>query len=156
MLGYINNPDETRSIIRRHIDGQIWVHPGDLGYINENGFLYIIGRIKRFMLCISEGVQKKVFSLDIEKILLEHEKVANCAVVPIPDNKINEAPVAYIILKEKYKDEDNIEAELFNYCNKKLPHVYRPIRYIFVEKFPLTKVGKVDYIRLEKLASKGE
>ena len=152
MMGYVNNPQETKNILRRHNDGQLWIHSGDLGYVSETGFVYLIGRIKRFMLCISGGVQKKVFSLDIEKVLLAHKKVANCAVVPVPDKEINEAPVAYVILKEEYINEVGIECELKKYCESNLLDVYRPVKYIFVKKFPLTKVGKVDYMKLEELA----
>jgi len=152
MMGYINNPEETANIIKKHDDGLMWVHSGDLGYISENGFVHISGRLKRCMLCIANGVQKKVFSLDIEKALLMHEKIDNCAVVPVPDKEINEAPVAYVILKKEYMHDDTIEEELRIHCETHLQDVYRPIKYIFCDKFPLTKVGKVDYKTLENRA----
>lgn len=151
MMGYINNPEETANIMKKHEDGLMWIHSGDLGFISENGFVHISGRLKRCMLCIANGVQKKVFSLDIEKALQLHEKVDRCAVVPVPDKTINEAPVAYIIPKKEYSDV-NLEDELREHCEKYLQDVYRPIRYIFIDKFPLTKVGKVDYTTLEKQA----
>lgn len=152
MIGYMNNPEETANIIRMHDDGLLWIHSGDLGYVSENGFVHISGRLKRCMLCIANGVQKKVFSLDIEKCLLKYSKIDNCAVVPVPDKTINEAPVAYIILKKEYIGDKSIENELREHCNKYLQDVYRPIHYIFVEKFPLTKVGKVNYIELANIA----
>jgi len=151
MMGYINNIQETANIMKIHDDGLMWIHSGDLGYISENGFVHIIGRLKRCMLCIANGVQKKVFSLDIEKVLQLHEKVDRCAVVPVPDITLNEAPVAYIIPKKNYADVA-FEAELREHCERHLQDVYRPIKYIFIDKFPLTKVGKVDYTTLEKRA----
>lgn len=152
MTGYINNPEETANIIRKHSDGKYWIHSGDLGYISEDGFVHISGRLKRYMLCIADGVQKKVFSLDIEKALLKHNGVDNCAVVPVPDEKVNEAPVAFIIPKQKGSGGDELELELKQFCKDNLQEVYRPVKYIFVEKFPLTKVGKVDYITLTEMA----
>ena len=104
------------------------------------------------MLCSENGVYKKVFRLDIEKAMLKHNGVDNCAVVPIPDEKVNEAPVAFIIPKQKGSGCDELESELKQFCADNLQEVYRPIKYIFVEKFPLTKVGKVDYRTLTETA----
>lgn len=154
MLGYINNPEETNNIIKRHEDGQLWVHSGDLGYISEDGFVHISGRLKRYMLYIANGVQKKIFSLDIEKVLLEHPYVDNCAVVPIADSVTVQKPVAFIILKKDAPHEVNIENEFSAYAEKNLQDGYKPVKYIFVDRFPLTKVGKVNYFALEKEAEK--
>ena len=103
------------------------------------------------MLCIKNGVQKKVFSLDIEKELLKHQGVANCAVVPIDDVNLNQVPVAYIIPKDTV-DKVTLESELLALCENNLEDVYRPVKYIFVDSFPRTKVGKVDYLALEQQA----
>lgn len=152
MLGYVNNPEETNNIIRRHDDGKLWVHSGDLGYITEGGFVHISGRLKRYMLYIANGIQKKVYSLDIEKVLLEHPYVGNCAVVPIADSVTFQKPVAFIILKKDLSHDVNMENEFNEYAEKNLQDGYRPVKYVFVDKFPLTKVGKVDYLALEKEA----
>lgn len=154
MLGYVNNPEETDHIIRKHEDGQYWVHSGDLGYISENGFVYISGRLKRYLVYIANGLHKKVFSLDIEKVILEHPFVNKCAIVPIDDEKTFQAPVAFIMLKKEIVFDKKIESELKAYVEDKLPDGYRPIKYCFTDKFPLTKVGKIDYITLEKEAEK--
>lgn len=154
MLGYVNNSEETNSIIKRHEDGKLWVHSGDLGYITEDGFVHISGRLKRYMMYIANGLQKKIFSLDIEKVLLEHPYVDNCAVVPIADSNTFQKPVAFIILKKDVPYEVNIENELSAYTEKNLQDGYKPVKYIFVDRFPITKVGKVDYLVLEKAAEK--
>lgn len=59
MLGYVNDQEETDHIIRKHEDGKYWVHSGDLGFISENGFVYISGRLKRYLMYIANGLQKK-------------------------------------------------------------------------------------------------
>lgn len=152
MLGYINNPEETNNIIRRHEDGKLWVHSGDLGYITEDGFIHISGRLKRYMMYIANGLHKKIFSLDIEKVLLEHPYVDNCAVVPIADSVTFQKPIAFIILKKDLAYDINIENKFNEYAEKNLQDGYRPVKYVFVDKFPLTKVGKVDYLALEREA----
>lgn len=154
MLGYVNNLEETNNIIKEHEDGKLWVHSGDLGYITEDGFVHISGRLKRYMMYIANGLHKKIFSLDIEKVLLEHPYVDNCAVVPIADNVTFQKPVAFIILKKNILHDKNLKNEFQSYTVKNLQEEYRPIKFIFTNKFPLTKVGKVDYLALEKMAEK--
>ncbi len=156
MLGYVSNTEETANIIRLHHDGQIWVHSGDLGYVDGDGFIYISGRLKRYFLYIKGGIQKKIFSLDIEKVLLKHSKVDNCVVVPKSDDKTFQVAVAYIILKKEFRSSQDIEAEFVAYSEEHLADGYRPVKYYFVDKFPLTKIGKVDYKVLEKLAEEKE
>lgn len=154
MIGYLNDPEETDNILRRHKDGLLWVHSGDLGYISENGFIHISGRLKRYMLCIANGVQKKVFSLDIEKVLLKHPEVEKCAVVPIDDETVNQAPVAFIVLSDLNADQSAAETALSEYAEQNLEPICRPRKYFFVPKYPLTKVGKVDYRALERMAAR--
>lgn len=153
MIGYVNNPEETNNIIRKHKDGKLWVHSGDLGYVTEDGFVHISGRLKRYMMYIANGLHKKIFSLDIEKALLEHPYVDNCAVVPIADSDTFQKPVAFIILKKDIPQDVNMENEFEVYAEKNLQDGYKPVKYIFVDRFPLTKVGKVDYLKLENDAT---
>ncbi len=150
MIGYLNAPEETANIIRLHEDGLKWVHSGDLGYVTEDGFVHISGRLKRYMLHIANGVQKKIFSLDIEKVLLIHAEVENCAVVPMESKEFNQVPVAFLILKNGAVPE-TAEQEIREFVEGRLEPSYRPVKYYFVEKFPLTKVGKVDYLALEQM-----
>ena len=150
MLGYVNNKEETDNIIRTHKDGLQWVHSGDLGYMDEDGFIYISGRLKRYFLYINEGIQKKIFSLDIEKVLIKHLYVDNCAVVPMDDPITCQIPAAYVILKKEYRSSKKYEEEFIKYAEENLTGGYRPVKYFFVESFPLTKIGKVDYKELER------
>ncbi len=154
MIGYVNNEEETRNIIRLHEAGKYWVHSGDWGYVDKDGFVFVSGRIKRFFTHVGNGVHKKLFSLDIEKVLLQHPYVENCAVVPIADPKTVQVPVAFVQVKNKYRDKPDLEATLTAYSQEHLSAPYRPVKYIFVDHFPLTKIGKIDYRALEKEAEK--
>ncbi len=154
MIGYVNNLEETANIIRKHNDGLAWVHTGDLGHIDEDGFVYISGRLKRFMLHITNGLQKKIFSLDIERVLLQHPKVRNCVVVPVSDPVYNQVPVAFVLPEKGAEATQALVDELRTYCEENLESSYCPTKYYFLDKVPLTKVGKVDYLSLEKEAEK--
>ena len=103
---------------------------------------------------IANEFHREIFSLDLEKVLLEHPYVDNCAVVPIADSITFQKLVAFIVLKKDLPHDVNIENEFESYAEKNLQDGYKPAKYIFVEKFPLTKVGKVDYLALEKEAEK--
>lgn len=153
MIGYLNNEKETHNIIRLHNDGKYWIHSGDLGYIDNDGFIFISGRLKRYFMHVENGVQKKIFSLDIEKVLLQHPYVENCAVVPIADPNTVQAPVAYVLLKREHRGKENSSKILSDYCQERLSASYCPVKYFFVDHFPLTKIGKVDYLALEKQAA---
>ena len=82
MLGYLNNKAETDNVIRRHPDGTLWVHSGDIGLMDSDGFVYIKGRIKR-MITLFNG--HKIFPTHIESVLGHHPMVASCAVVGVND-----------------------------------------------------------------------
>lgn len=150
MKEYLNNPEETANILRLHEDGKVWVHTGDLGYINESGFVHFSGRIKRYFAFANNGVYKKVYSLDVERALLAHPAVENCVVVPVADDQYFQIPKAYIIAKGGFPDQATLEAQLRVFCEEHLEFAYLPRIYEFVEAFPRTKIGKVDYKALER------
>lgn len=156
MLGYAANPTETENILRTHADGKTWVHSGDLGYISPNGFVHISGRLKRYTMTYTNGIAKKIFSLDVERALLQHKCVSNCAVVPMPDKEKNQVPAAFIISKDAGFDQTRRCEELGACCEKALHKLYCPAKYFFVDSFPRTKLGKVDYLALERMAAEAQ
>ena len=150
MLGYYNNQDETDKIIKTHQDGTKWIHTQDLGYMDEDGFLFISGRIKRVIIRY-DGF--KVFPFLIEKCILNHEAVKECIVVGIPDRTQaqGKVPIAYIVLKDNYiENMEKIKEDIKNLCVLQLPEYVLPVDYKIKESLPLTSIGKIDYRKLEE------
>lgn len=150
MTGYVGSDDE---MIYVHKDGRKWLHSGDLGYISEDGFVFITGRIKRFFLFMANGEAKKVFSADIEKVLLTHPLVENCAIVPVAHKTKNQVAKAYVKLKDKNVAIASAEKDLRKFCDEHMTERFRPEEYEFVQSYPLTKIGKIDYRTLERQAN---
>ena len=152
MQGYMNNEEATSQLFRIHADGSEWLHTGDLGYIDEDGFLFLSGRIKRMILTTKDGVAYKVFPNIPEEVLAEHTEVLqSCIVGAFSDG--NEVLRAYVVVSaEKLSEVPRIETELRRICEQKLPVYSRPTFYEFREKLPLTAAGKIDYRALEKQA----
>ena len=146
MMGYLNNQEEEDIVIKKHIDGIKWIHSGDLGIIDEDGFLYLKGRIKRMI--IHGGF--KLYPALIEGTIIEHPDVNNCCVITIPSKEFGSSPEAHIVLKEnKIEEWKRIKEELIELCKEELPDYSQPADYIIEEELPLTVVGKVDYKKLE-------
>ena len=151
MLGYLNNIEEERKVLKVHKDNTKWIHTGDLGYMDEDGFIYVTGRIKRMI--ISGGF--KIYPSEIEKVIFENKAVENCCIIAIDDDTYGSIPEAHVILKEEYKQyEEEIKKAIYTECTKKLPSYAIPKNYIFKDSFPLTSVGKIDYKKLEKESNK--
>ncbi|MCI7019954.1 MAG: acyl--CoA ligase [Clostridiales bacterium] len=153
MLGYYENEAATNAIKRVHKDGTVWIHSGDIGYMNENGSLYIVDRVKK-MIVRYDGF--KVFPSLIEKTVSSHYAVVSCCAVGTPDKEHAQGklPVVFVVLKpECTGKQKEIESELNLLCQKELPEYAQPIGFKFVEKLPLTPIGKVDFRLLEKEVS---
>ena len=149
MIGYFDNPEATDAILRVHSDGQLWIHTGDIGYMTENGNIYIVDRLKR-MLIRYDGF--KVFPSMIEKVISQHDAVEACKVVSIADEEHRQGklPKAHIVLKEEYKENElEIRSQIKQLCSEQLPEYCQPVDYKFRENLPLTSIGKVDYLALE-------
>lgn len=152
MLGYYNNEVANNDILRKHSDGQVWLHSGDLGHIDEDGFLFIDGRIKRMII---DHTGFKIFAPIVENAILEIPEIEKCCVVGIKDKEHNvgQIPVAFIITK-MLTDIKRVETDIIGLCEEKLPTYSYPKKIIFKEKFPYTSAGKVDYRALEKEAER--
>lgn len=131
MKGYWNRPEETEMVIR---DG--WFLTGDLGYMDEDGYFYIVDRKKDMI--IAGGFN--IYPREIEEILYEHEAIQECVVAGIPDPYRGETVKAYIVVKDGH---NVTEEELNEYCRTKLAAFKVPRFYEFREELPKTAVGKI-------------
>lgn len=105
MLGYKDNPDETNKIIHIHKDGKKWLHAGDLGYIDEDGAVFIVGRIKRIILTVHNDVPGKIFPSNVEYEINKHKDVESVCVVPMNSTDIDIKLIAYVVIKNNMRNE---------------------------------------------------
>ena len=151
MIEYLKNEEETKNLIRKHADGKEWVHTGDLGHVDEDGFVFVVGRLKRYYMTIFENVYKKVFCIDVERVMLTNPKIENCVIVPISHADKIQVSKAYIILKKGVEESEVLTKELEGFCNENLEEHMIPVGFEFMKNYPLTKIGKIDYRALEKM-----
>jgi long-chain acyl-CoA synthetase len=130
MRGYWNREDETRLALR---DG--WLYTGDIARMDEGGYFYIVERKKDMI--ISEGFN--IYPREIEEFLLEHPKVADAAVIGIPDKLRGEKVLAYITLKEGAAATSD---EIIKYCRDNLVKYKVPKKVVFKDKIPTNIAGK--------------
>jgi fatty-acyl-CoA synthase/long-chain acyl-CoA synthetase len=141
MKGYLNNPDLTASVMR---DG--WLHTGDMGTFDEEGYVYIVDRKKDMV--ISGGFN--VYSTTVENVLSRHPKVKQAAVIGIPDEKWGEKVTAVVV-----PDGDVSVEEILVFCKGRLNQYELPKQVVFQEQIPITGIGKVDKKALRAPFSKG-
>ena len=149
MKGYYNKPEETAILLRRHPDGRVWAHTGDMGYLDEDGFVFLDSRIKR-MIIRHDGF--KVFPSMIENVVSRHPAVHQCSVVGCADKDHTQGrlPFVYIVLKsDTTAKKKQVIRELERMCAEELPEYVQPVAYKFILSMPMTPVGKIDYRQLE-------
>lgn len=147
MLEYINNEEETANTLKVHKDGMTWLHTGDLGLMDEDGFIYFRQRIKRMI--VTSGYN--VYPSRIENILDAHELVHMSCVIGIPDEYKVQAVAAYIMLKPDVKiSEEEAREEIRSYLSKNIAKYAMPKIIEFRKELPKTLVGKVAYRKLEE------
>lgn len=151
MMGYLNNENETNEALQIHDDGHIWLHTGDLGYMDEDGFIFYKGRSKRMI--ITSGYN--VYPSHIEEVIESHPAVLQCTVVGVPHPYKQEVPKAFIVLKDGFHGL-NIKLEIKSYCKKNLAKYMVPHEFVYRKKLPKTKLGKVDFKKLESDIGKDE
>ena len=141
MKGYYNNPQATAEVVK---DG--WLYTGDIGRVDEDGYLFILGRKKEMI--IQKG--QNTFPGDIEAVLKTHPKVAETAVVGVPDELRGEIVRAYISLK---KGEMVTEEEIKHFCREHMANYKVPKQIVFLESLPKTATGQIRKEDLKTLSS---
>ena len=146
MMGYLNNLEETIQTLQIHEDGRTWLHTGDVGSMDKDGFVYFKQRVKRII--ISNGYN--LYPSYIETIINSHPDVFTSTVIGIPHPKKVQVAKAYIVLKDGVKPSKEVEKSIRLHCEKNLARYSLPAVYEFRESLPKTLVGKVAYRELEK------
>lgn len=122
MIGYKDKEEETDNLFKVHVDGNRWLHTGDLGYIDEDGFLFLVGRMKRMLILGDGGIKYKVFPHVIEEAICSVDDVQTACVISV-DLKGNSFAKAYVVLKQFNEESKRVEPKLRNKCegsNEKL------------------------------------
>lgn len=145
MMEYVNQPEETKNTLRLHDDGRVWLHTGDLGMMDESGFVYFRQRIKRMI--ISSGYN--VYPSQIENVLDSHEYVHSSCVIGVPDPFSVQKPKAFVVLNDGVPASNVTKLELFRYCRKFIAKYAMPREIEFRTELPKTGVGKIAYRVLE-------
>ena len=146
MKEYWNNPEETNNTLRKSKDGLTWVYTGDLGTMDNEGFIYFKGRAKRMI--ISSGYN--IYPSQIENILDAHDYVQMSCVIGVPDSYKMQKVKAFVTLKPDITKDDNTKKELMDYCRKNIAKYAMPYDIEFKDDMPKTLVGKVAYRILEE------
>ena len=150
MLGYMDNPEETAQTLRTHGDGHVWLHTGDVGSMDSDGFVYFRQRLKRII--ISSGYN--IYPSQLENILDGHEKVLQSCVIGVNDDYRGQRVRAYVVPRPGIAGDDALKEELLAYCRTRNAKYAMPREISFRTELPKTPVGKVAYRVLEEQANK--
>ena len=146
MKGYLNNPKETKNMLRRHKDGKTWLHTGDIGYIASNGIVYYTQRLKRMIIVSGFNVYPSM----IEEVLEKHPAIKKACVIGIPHPYKMHVPKAFIVLKDGIEATPKIKKEIVELCKENLSVYAKPKYFEFRAELPKTLYGKINYKELEK------
>jgi len=146
MKGYLGHPEETADTLKTHADGMTWVYTGDLGIMDNEGFVYFKGRLKRMI--VSSGYN--IYPAEMENILDNNEMVHMSCVIGVPDPHKMQKVKAFVVLNPEYPPTEAVKEQLFAYCRKNIAKYAMPYDIEFRESLPKTVVGKVAYRILEQ------
>jgi len=151
MLGYLDDPEATRETLHVHADGRTWLHTGDLGKMDADGFFYFTVRLKRMIK--SSGFN--VYPAQVEAVLYQHPLVAEACVAGVPDASQVERVQAFVVLKDAAQANADTERALIEHCRAQLIKWSCPREIEFCAELPKTRVGKIDYkILVQEYAAK--
>ncbi|HET7856372.1 MAG TPA: AMP-binding protein [Gaiellaceae bacterium] len=144
MLGYLDDPEATAAALKAHDDGRVWLHTGDIGRRDEDGFFYFTSRSKRMIK--SSGFN--VYPAQVEAVLYRHPAVAEACVVGVPDEAQGERVKAFVVAEDAAGAGPALAAELIEYCREHLIKWSCPRDVEFLDELPKTRMGKIDYVAL--------
>lgn len=146
MLGYLEHPEETAAVIKKHEDGLVWLHTGDIFTMDKDGYFYFKLRLKRMIK--SSGMN--VYPVQVEAALDKHPDVQAACVIGVPDETQVEKVKAFVVLKDAAKATPEMEKALIAHCREYLIKWSCPREIEFRDSLPVTRVGKIAYTELEK------
>lgn len=150
MVGYLNNLEETMQTLRTHEDGHVWLHTGDIGSMDEDGFVYFKQRLKRVI--ISSGYN--IYPSHVEKVINEHPAVLTSTVIGVSHPHKVQVAKAYIVLNEGITLTNELKKDIEEHCQRNLAKYTMPYYFEYRDSLPRTLVGKVAYKELEKVNNK--
>lgn len=145
MKGYMDHPEETAQTLRDHGDGRIWLHTGDLGIMDDDGFVYFRQRIKR--LIIVSGYN--VYPSEVENVIDSHPDVLYSCAIGVADDYKMQKVKAFVVLRPGAEPGDKIKEEIISNCRERVSPYAVPREIEFRPELPKTLVGKVAYRKLE-------
>ena len=148
-LYYEGRPEETMAVKKMHPDGKVWLHTGDLGMIDEDGFLTLQGRARRVI--VRRGF--KISAYTIEDKICEHPGVKECVAVEVEDSEEEHVPMVFIVLKEGNTTDADVRESIIAKCRSELKEYEIPKHIQFVKQLPYTQNNKYDFRTLEKLGN---
>jgi long-chain acyl-CoA synthetase len=153
MMGYLDQPEETAKALQQHPDEKTWLHTGDIGTMDRDGFFYFRLREKRMIK--SSGMN--VYPAQVEEQLYKHPAVREVCIIGVPDAKQVERVKGFVVLKDPDKAGPEMEKELIDFCRRDLIIWSCPREIEFRRELPLTLVGKVAFAELaaEEMAKQG-
>ena len=146
MIGYIGHEEENRQTLRKHEDGHVWLHTGDLGRMDDEGFIYFSQRMKRMI--ITSGYN--VYPSQLENIIEGHHAVQRSCVIGVKDALKMQRVKVFIVLKDNCQPDEQTKESIMKHCKQHIAKYALPSEIEFRESLPTTLVGKVAYTVLEK------
>ena len=155
MIGYYKRPQASKEVLITDEGGNRWLRTGDLGYVDEDGFVYIKGRIKRiFITRDKDGTAYKLFPQKIEELICKLDEVETCGVAVLEDQERMHVPIVFAKAKMDSTDHRILEKMIWEYVKTELSEYEQPVAIYLLDSMPMTQSGKIDYRTLEEMAKK--
>lgn len=146
MLGYLHNEEETAKALRKRGDGDTWLYTGDVGYMDEDDYIYFCRRMKRMIITNGYNVYPEIIEEEIDKV----EGVLICCVIGVKDERRGQKVMAYVVLEDGLEPSEEKKKEIMDHLKTSVAAYALPKEIVFRDDLPKTLVGKVAYHVLEE------